>query len=70
MMNPYFPSNTEFSKSFGSSIYKPTGPAMTTSANKLASLKNSLVMNSYSGKGVSQDSTSYHNPKSMKKIEK
>lgn len=44
LINPYFPSNTDFSKSFGSDIYKPTS---VTSGKKLAALKNCLVTNTY-----------------------
>jgi len=49
-VNPYFPINTDFSKSFGSSIYKPAVTNSSISGKKLASLKNSLVMASYSNK--------------------
>lgn len=69
LVNPYFSNNTDFSKSFGSSIYKPTS-ASSTSGQKLAALKNCLIMNTYSGKNADSKTSNYVTTKAMKKIEK
>lgn len=70
LVNSYFPSNMEFSKSFGSSIYNPISSGSSKSGNKLASLKNSLIMNSISNKLTGSTTTSYQSAKGMKKIDK
>lgn len=66
LVNPYFPANMEFSKSFGSSIYNPMSSGSNTSGKKLASLKNSLIMNSLSNKLAGTSAASYQNVKGMK----
>lgn len=66
MVNPYFPNNMEFSKSFGSSIYNPMNSGSNTSGKKLASLKNSLIMNSLSNKLSGSTAASYQSGKGMK----
>jgi hypothetical protein len=40
LVNPYFPPNSDFSKSFGSSIYNPVSSESISSGKKLAALKN------------------------------
>lgn len=69
LVNPYFPGNTGFSKSFGSSIYKPNTTSV-TSGKKLTALKNCLVMNNYSNKSTDAKTANYVTTKAMKKIEK
>ena len=66
LVNPYFPNNMEFSKSFGSSIYNPISSGSNTSGKKLASLKNSLIMNSLSNKLAGNTVSSYQNTKGTK----
>jgi len=64
--NSYFPNYSDFSKSFGSSLYKPTS-ASVISGKKLASLKNCLVMNNaYSKKNNDTKAVKYGNSKAMK----
>lgn len=70
LINPYFSTNTDFSKSFGSSIYNPVSSESISSGKKLAALKNCLVMNTYSNKNAEAKSSSYMTTKAMKKIEK
>ena len=69
MINPYFTGSSDFYKSFGSSTYNPsqTSVGNVTSGKKLASLKNNLVMTSYSNKNSDPKNSSFqHNMKAMK----
>jgi len=66
LTNSYFSNYTDFSKSLGSSLYKPTSDAI-ISENKFAAFKNSLLTNNtHSKKNNDSNHTKYVASKKMK----
>ena len=66
LVNPYFSGSADISKSFGSSLYKPSSSSV-TSGKKLAALKNCLIMNNGSKqRGSDAKTAKYGTSKTMK----
>jgi len=70
LVNSYFPNDSDFSKSFGSSLYNPTNTSI-PSGKKLAALKNNLIMNNtYTRKSTGSSVTKSKKYQTLKTIMK